>query len=423
MVKIIFFQNRIRSIIRPIINVNKYHSIRHSLTKSSLNASFVKCYSELNPKNEVVPEKVEKSDLIETKSTKEIEPSLLINEDFIKMLDIKLNQTNYKSQAYKQDEINQIIYKLENPFHLFYLYEKYSNDLSSFNLINFIKKLAYFARNQQLIDNNGVYFIPEQIKKILTKQLIKTTPHFESFQCFTLFDKLCQLGFKLNDFSVKTAMQIMKFHVNELNLQEVIICKKILNKFKAQGSNEYLENLEKAIDLVVQIKYEDLSTVKQAVTILKIFPNSISDANFEKIINFIFERLNKDDSNEMVDIAKVLAERNFVHYKLSLKIKKHLMKCNLSDSNKLKELHDAFFKLKFYDSSLHDFYIQQQLNHVKNSDKFEHEILSGLLKSSIFFCHKCWELLEILNDEKYINNDNFPIYEFLFYSALTNYEK
>ncbi|CAF0716139.1 unnamed protein product [Brachionus calyciflorus] len=418
----------IRTFLKPIIYVNKYQSITKKLfqANSNIKLSFVKSYSELSAKNEIIPEVLEKSDLIpESKIKHELNTSLVIDIEFIKTLDQKLDSRNFKTLAYKQDEINNIVYKMENPYNLFYLYEKYSKEFNSYNLVNFIKKMAYLSRNDKLLGDYGVFVLPEKVKKLMTKQIIKISPQFEPFQCFTVLQKLNQLGFKLNDFSAKAILQITKYHVNELSLDEVILTKEILSKLKNENgtlvTNEYSDNLDKALDLAVQTKLDNLKHPRQAIHLLKNFSKSISIFNFEQIIDLIYERVRQSNLNEIVDLVKILAERNFSHLKLELKIKKFIIKENLDDSLKLKHLHDCFLKLKFYDQELQDYFIQKQLNNLTKSDSFD--VLSGLLQSCIFFGHKSLDLLEFSNCDKYLQNELFPVADFIYYSALTGYDK
>ena len=72
------------------------------------------------------------------------------------------------------------------------------------------------------------FFIPEPIKKSLTTLVIRDVPHLESHDCFRMFKQLVRLGFGLDDFAVKACMQILKYHVNELQLNDLIVVKYLL---------------------------------------------------------------------------------------------------------------------------------------------------------------------------------------------------
>lgn len=146
-------------------------------------------------------------------------PSLAITEEFQVGLEQKLNSSNFKSLAFKQDEFNSIMVKIQSPFNLFYMFEKYSNEFNQFNLLNFTNRLAEFKRNY------SDFFIPESIIKSYTKLIIKLIPIFEPVDCYILFKKLTYLGFNLDDFASKACMQILKYHVNELDLNDLIISK------------------------------------------------------------------------------------------------------------------------------------------------------------------------------------------------------
>jgi hypothetical protein len=152
------------------------------------------------------------------------ESNLIITEEFRIGLEQKLAPSNFKSLAYKQDEFNNVISKLESPFNLFYLFEKYSNEFNAFNLVRFTNKMAFFKRNF-----SEDFFIPIQIKKSYTKLVIKDLPHFEPYDCFNLFRQLVYLGFGLDEQAVKGAMQILKYHVNDLKINELVRIKYLLS--------------------------------------------------------------------------------------------------------------------------------------------------------------------------------------------------
>lgn len=407
--------------IRPISNQFFFKKIITKTTPKLLD----KKYSDLSSQNEIISLS-EKSSLINSNHSRNNDLSLIINQDFVKVLDQKLNSSNFKSLAYKQDEINSLIYKIENPFHLFYLYENYSIEFNPFNLVNMIKKLAYFSRNQNLTQN-GLFFIPEAINNSLTKQIIKIGPHLESFQCLTIFEKLVQIGYKINDYSIKALLQLLKYHVNDFDLDDLIRCRNFVQRLSINPdgtttSNEYAENLDKALTLAVQIKLEDLKNVKQTVNLLKIFSSSISDLNFERIIDFIYERLVQKDVNHIIDLVKIMSERHFSHLKLLFKIKKIVLRQNITDCSELKNLHDSFLKLKFYDSEIQDHFIKNQIENYKNSPA-NVEIFNGLLKSSSFFVHKSFTLLDFINEKKLFYENTFSVLRYIIYSALTGYEK
>lgn len=151
--------------------------------------------------------------------TQPYEHSLAISEEFQVGLEQKLNSSNFKSLAFKQDEFNSIMVKIQSPFNLLYMFEKYSNEFNQFNLLNFTNKLAEFKRNY------SDFFIPDSIIKSYTKLLIKLIPIFEPVDCYILFKKLMYLEFSLDDFASKACMQILKYHVNELELNDLIILK------------------------------------------------------------------------------------------------------------------------------------------------------------------------------------------------------
>jgi hypothetical protein len=225
------------------------------------------------------------------------------------MLAEKLDDRNFKTLAYKQDEFNRIMSNLKNVFNILHLLEQYAHDFHPQNLVNFIKRLSYLLNTSDpeitKIEN---FKMPQPIKTQLTKLIIKHVPYMEAFDCYAVFQRVGTLQFELDDHFAKAVMQLLKYHVNDLDIGQLIKIKQnvaFLKRRKQQKealleSNppsqivrrgkkpeqklEIVDKLEKALDLAAQLKYQDVKEPRDAINVLRCFSSALSDANFEKII-------------------------------------------------------------------------------------------------------------------------------------------
>lgn len=254
---------------------------------------------------------------------------LTITQEFVQGLDQKLDSKNFKNLPYKQDEFNKIIYKIENPFNYFYFFEKYSHEFNNQNLFNFIHRLVHlldkYSTKEEIV-------LPQPIKQLLTKQIIKHVPHYEPEDCFRLFILTCKLFKNLDDYASKSVMQLLKYHLNELDVDNLLSIKYRLDKMRKKpkstdesppipiAPNEYVTNLERALALAVQIKYQYVKTGKQAVRLMRYFMDDFSDNNFEKLVNFVYHKLHHLEKPDIKDLLYVLEKKNYKHYKLMEKL-------------------------------------------------------------------------------------------------------
>ena len=207
----------------------------------------------------------------------------IISDDFKEML----NRTFKKPIRLidKQVSLKEIIFGANNVFELFYLMDNFHSEFTHHSLLFFINKL------KKLLSNSNIECeIPLKVKFILTKVLIKSFPSFEANDCLSTFFNLNALGFKINDLAYHAAMQILKFHLNQFFLDDFIRIKRTLNKMKGEEENfenEYVQNLEKALYLAVEIKLTDIDNILTANHLIKHFGNDLSYKNVTKIRKYI----------------------------------------------------------------------------------------------------------------------------------------
>ncbi len=199
------------------------------------------------------------------KKLAQLRESLYINEEFKRTLIAHLDPKNFKNIAYKQKEIDKFIWKMKNPSYLYFLLEKFHPDFNHLNVVTCFDKLykTISADSNISVENHFVedQMIPKPIKSILSKLIFKHIRHFEPLDCYKVFHILFALRFPFSDFSYDCVFQILKYHVNDLNMRQLQAVKYKLNIFRINlpnnQENEFLNNLEKAVNLAIQIKKND----------------------------------------------------------------------------------------------------------------------------------------------------------------------
>ena len=207
------------------------------------------------------------------------------------MVERKLNS---KTRVIEKEQIlNEIISLSNNQFELFYLLDKHQSELTHQSLFACIKKLAKLAKE------NGIetMVMSAKIKSGITKLLIKWVPYLEPIETLHMYWSLKTLGFNLNDYAYAAVMQIMKYQVNSYDLRQLIRIKKVIVEGqRLKQTSEYIENLEKAVNLAVQINISKVEDSKMADSVVKYFGDSISDRNlakFSRLVSHDFQVANK----------------------------------------------------------------------------------------------------------------------------------
>lgn len=225
--------------------------------------------------------------------TTSMKNELIIDDNFVKML----NRTLKKSDRMidKQGELKKIIKINDNIFKLFYLLDNFHTVFAHDGLICYIKHLGLLLPED--------IPLPLKIKARLTKLIIKCLPNYEATDCMNLFLNLKRLGFKLNDYAYHAAMQILKFHLNNFDLDDLIRIKKHLDQLNAEKGedkteNEYADNLCKTLCLVVEIKLDDISNISTANCLMKSFGDDLSYNNLEKIKKYMRDYLHFHNKNK-----------------------------------------------------------------------------------------------------------------------------
>jgi hypothetical protein len=365
------------------------------------------------------------------------------------MLNERLDDRNFKSIAYKQDELHAIMHKLTNHFNMFYLLENYSKDFNAFNLASYIKRLALIIKT-----NNEVEFIMTQrVKSLLTKMIVNQVPHMLSIDCYQVFQRLGSLKFTLNDQTTKAMLQILKYHVNDLDLDQLIQMKKNVDFLQRNNPNpneinEYVEPFEKAVVLAVQLKYQTCTTPHQAVKLLKYYYSKLSDGVFNEIIGFVNSKYKDLKLDSALELTKVLADKNLKHLSLLNKITYLILRAKNEDMlayrftslemvetssqekvfmEVLHVFQEYFLKLKFYDTKLLDFVIDKTIELSKDQNiTTMFDKIKMILKSCVYFQHKRQDFIDLLLERKineHFEKEDFPVTQFLFYAGLINYKK
>ena len=215
--------------------------------------------------------------------------SLAINEDYKFMVEQKLSS---KQRVIDRETVlNEIINISNNQFELFYLIDKHQSEFTHPSLLACIRKLSKLIKESKNGDlSNEFTIVPTKIKSSITKLLIKWMPYLESYESMSMYLNLSTLGFGLNDYAYAAVMQIMKHQVNSYDLRQLVsIKKKIVENRRSKQTSEYIENLDKAVSLAVQINLNRIEDVKMANSVIQYFGDSISEANYAKLSKLVSE--------------------------------------------------------------------------------------------------------------------------------------
>ena len=339
--------------------------------------------------------------------TKPNDQYFVLSEEFRIGLSKRLDPKNFSSLAFRQDELEKMIRHIDNPFQLLYLYEKNHRTFSTTNFVSFIKKIDYLNRL------NGVV-LPQDIKKMLAESMVKHAPHFLAPDAASTFLSLTSLGLSLSEPSIRAALQILKYHVNSFDMNELIRFKLKLQWLKKfSPSNKFSEEFEKAVGLVAQLKGGEIATVKQAISLLKFFHQSISENNFTATMNFINSEWYDIRDRDIKDLAKVLLEKKYWHSLIIKKIARFVVEANSNKNSAFTpEEFELFFKLfkqvRFYEPNASEILLNGLMALVKGLEENSEErsrIKRGLGEYCVSLSKKDSKLLEFVKENKLELND------------------
>ncbi len=395
----------------------------------------------------------------ENKTENSINSSLVIEKKFIFFLNSYLSAD--KPLLQKQQDIGKLMNNIENVYQILFMYEKYNKDFCKQNFINFVMKLAKLS-----ISNCNVILSP--IKLSILKSLLKHGPNYNGQECKKLLFYFNDLGILLDEPICKALLLLLRFHLNDLELNDLIELKALIYSFnKHPNLNKrinYIDSFEKSLNLSVQLQYHKISDIYQALYILIYFGLTLSPVDYQKILTFI----SKSSENFQLSLTKLtnlveILSHNYrfdiltrkVLEKIIYSIGKHknmIDKCSniyISDECSIdfkKRMHlyelfnrimKAFEIFEFLPLKKFDYIIKYQLKYINDIDISRLQQNNLVINSSkillrIFLIHryKSYETIMLMFnkffDSKYelINKDeNFPLSELIYYIGFTMFDK
>ena len=239
--------------------------------------------------------------------------ALVISDDFKS----RLKNTLAKNARLvdKQIEIKRIIFDTTNVFELFYLLDNYHADFAHHGLLAVFTKLNILATSEDNHDNQRIRLhVPSKIKTRLTKLLIKLAPNFEAKETCGVFMRLASLGFGLNDFAYQAVMQVLKYQTNQLDLHNLIKIKSHLFQMRDSAdqvpANEYVQNLDKAVCLTVEVKIDEVKNTTEAKQLLKHFGKNLSENNEKRLEKYLDEEYARINKRQRLDFQRILKHHN-----------------------------------------------------------------------------------------------------------------
>jgi hypothetical protein len=363
-----------------------------------------------------------------------------------------------------QKEISNLIKSFQNEFQFYYLVENYSNKFTIDHLILFVSRLTNLRRENP---NEKFELIPK-IQNKVDKLFFKHGPHLSAINCFYFLRDLNNLEQNLSNQSVQILLQLLKYHVNQIELDKLVGLKVILNEFKIRynqsekNKNEFIDylvrNLELALKYSVQLKQSELGTLQKASSatdMLVHFTNDLSQFHYSQLINYLATKWKYLKPIDILNLLESLAQRDLKHIpKLNLICGYVQKNFKLFDSkdliNKDKfidniysyRLLKALNKLNFYYNETVELLIENILEIInsktyldlKLDETSSHvKIINCLFDSCIkYYCHKNMNLMKYFMN-KYVNvdlplkigyeNENINYHNFLYYVALCKYDQ
>lgn len=385
--------------------------------------------------------------------------NLLIEKKFVDFLNNYLPAD--KPIFQKQNDINRLIKTTDNVYQLIFMYDNYNKIFSPQNFFNFVMKL-----NKLSLSNSNIPL--NQIKNSLLKSILKHGPEFNGQDCKKVLLYFNDNGILLDEPICKSLVMLLRYHLNELELNDLIDLKIIVNKYNKEFSSnkkiDYIDSFEKSLNLTVQLKCNKISDIHQAFNILIYFGSTLNSVDYQKILIYLSKSTEKFSislttlanlieiicQNRPNSLAKLILERAMdsidEHKNMINKYKKMCISDTTStDFNKKMYFYQLFnrimktsnekpglISLKKFDNIINyqlKFVEDLDQKDLKNNDLVI-ESIHVLLNFFILKRYKSYEAVQLIlnkffnSNYEFINNEkNFPVAELIYYIGLTKFDR
>ena len=351
----------------------------------------------------------------------------------------------------RETELDDIIKRSSKSEDLMEILTTNSHNLKPDNLKKIIHKLALFNCYDKETNKYTIKKIqlPENINAILIRLLIKNLPHFDNESIISALNKFVILGYTSNDACVRALLQIVKYHINGLDLVQILNLNKSLNKLADQSNmSPQIESLKKALGMVVETKYLEIYSVSMAKKLLNRFPAAFVNGNLEKLLNNFLANLgvlNKKQQYELIDLildSKSLSleifEKTVTTLRSYINDKRHCLIENTLEGNlellkRLVYLNDSLIETNYYAREMIEDLFDLEIDILKNLNISEsNQLWVDCFNSILNYCLKVRfyksEILDFVfqsesNAQILFTNELVQVDKLFYYAGLCNYDK
>lgn len=272
-------------------------------------------------------------------SRREINRSLLKNVgtptdyDLKRQITYRLNNSGFRQMdnIEKEKLIGRLLESFNNVYQFYYLLENYINDISLDQFLYSIKCIdLWFLENKtNALENADSTVLPVNIQVIIDKYLLKNSIHIGELDCYKLFLRLNGLKQNLTNYPIQIMMQLLKYHVNNLELTALLHIKVVLDELETRYNNSFIntidknkkdfikylvQNLDLAVRRGVELKLNEIHTLKtpfRAAAILEYYTNALSAYNYEHVLTYLFLNWKNIRLKERLIVTESMVKRGF----------------------------------------------------------------------------------------------------------------
>lgn len=353
-----------------------------------------------------------------------------------------------------EQEMANLVKKFQNEFQFYYLIDRYSD---KFTIRNLIICISSFRQVRENLPNEYLQPIPAKIQARIDDLFLKHGPYFSELNCSYFLSDLSKLKFTLDNYCIQVLFQLLKYHVNNLELDKLVTVKHLMNELvkgfdvkkfddvkKKKFVNELVSNLELALKYAVMLKCKSDSSTIVISNMLVYFTQDFSQNQYDDLLRSLKANWKYMRPAGVVYLVESLAKREYKHIvMLNLICNYVCFNMQLLDSTEERSIGEHFSykilmalkKLNFYNGPTVEILVENILKKIKNlEDTKDHiDAVNGLLSTCISLnVHPNKHLIDyfintfILNKNGIVTgyeNVNLNYHDFLYYLAVCNHKK
>jgi hypothetical protein len=364
----------------------------------------------------------------------------------------------------KNSDLSKLIWNLKNQYEFYYLIEKFGKQLTPTNLCNYFIAFTKYSKHFRNTNIQNQIEIPKHIVQIFNERILSQSIHMEDTQCRRVFQCLYGLGFGIDNYGVQALMQLLKYHVNTLGIQDLCSVKNYLEYYKTRDhtKNEFTRNLKTTLDMALKFSFElkqnELGTLidhRHCIDILTHYAKELSETSFQQILYKLHIKQAEMNTFGLVNLTEALAKRkyrhtgrlnyickfitthvNSFHYNFELAAQKNDPQIGSTFLRNFYSFRffNALRSLNYYDQTAIDLLLKDILS-TFNDPKYvemglnltrDHQtMMKTILKGIITFRHKNIDFIEYFMDSNCDANNMHRTNscDLLYYASLCKYDK